>query len=338
MQKPVQRGNAWRITVRHNGQRYTATRDTSQECEQWAAKKLLELQATGDKNQVTEKIHLSFYALFEMYYNESGRNKKSKSFIDQQLKLLKKQWGPFADISIHDLSPQIVKEWRDKRLKTVKPATVSRQFAVFSAAFNFARKELFLTKENPFKEVNRPPEAQPRNQRVNDDDIEKILTGLGYSCGTVPTKQMHYVAWAFLFALETAMRKGEILSIKKKNVFEDFIRLVDTKNGKSRDVPLTKRAKELLKLLDTPLDDDRLIPHNANSFRLIWQRNLTKTGLVGKIRFHDTRHEAITRFVHNYKLPIEILSKITGHETLSILVNTYYNPTATEIARMLDAA
>ena len=44
MQKPVKRGDAWRITVRYLGKRYTATRDTASECEQWAAKKLLELQ------------------------------------------------------------------------------------------------------------------------------------------------------------------------------------------------------------------------------------------------------------------------------------------------------
>ena len=338
MQKPVKRGNAWRIVVRHNGLRYSATRDTAHECEQWAAKKLLELQASPDQTTKPEKVHISFYALFELYYNESGKNKKSQKFIDQQLKLLRKQWGTSADLSIHDLSPQIVKDWRDKRLKAVKPATVSRQFAVYSAAFNYARKELFLTKENPFKEVNRPPEAQPRNQRVSREDEETIIAGLKYQRGQVPTKQMHYVAWAFLFALETAMRRGEIIGIEKKNVYDDFIRLTDTKNGKRRDVPLTKRAKELLALLDTPEHDPRLIPHNTNSFRLIWQRNLSQTGLVGKIRFHDTRHEAITRFVHNYKLPLEILSKITGHETISILVNTYYNPTATEIARMLDAA
>lgn len=45
MQKPVKRGDAWRITVRYLGKRYTATRDTANECEQWAAKKLLELQS-----------------------------------------------------------------------------------------------------------------------------------------------------------------------------------------------------------------------------------------------------------------------------------------------------
>nr|WP_019457398.1 hypothetical protein [Acinetobacter sp. GG2] len=38
MQKPVKRGNAWRITVRYLGKRYTDTRDIASECEQWAAK------------------------------------------------------------------------------------------------------------------------------------------------------------------------------------------------------------------------------------------------------------------------------------------------------------
>ena len=46
MQKPIKRGDTYRITVRFNNQRFTATRDTAQECEQWAAKKLLELQST----------------------------------------------------------------------------------------------------------------------------------------------------------------------------------------------------------------------------------------------------------------------------------------------------
>ncbi len=45
IQKPVKRGDAWRITVRYLGKHYTATRDTASECEQWAAKKLLELQS-----------------------------------------------------------------------------------------------------------------------------------------------------------------------------------------------------------------------------------------------------------------------------------------------------
>ncbi len=79
-----------RITVRYLGKRYTATRDTANECEQWAAKKLLELQSE-QANPESEKIHISFYALFEQYYQEEGRKMKSARLIVQILKCLKKK-------------------------------------------------------------------------------------------------------------------------------------------------------------------------------------------------------------------------------------------------------
>jgi len=83
-------GTAWRITVRYLGKRYTPTRDTASECEQCAAKKLLELQSE-QANPESEKIHISFYALFEQYYQEEGRKMKSARLIVQILKCLKKK-------------------------------------------------------------------------------------------------------------------------------------------------------------------------------------------------------------------------------------------------------
>lgn len=338
MQKPIKRGDAWRITVRHLGKRYTATRDTAQECEQWAAKKLLELQSQPDLSSEPEKIHISFHALFDMYYQEEGRKMKSERLIVQMFKSLKKNWGDVAEESIHDITPAMAKQWRDKRLKKVQGATVIREMAMYSAVFDYARKELFLTKENPFKEITKPAAPPPRHKRISKLEQEKILKGLDYHWGKIPTQPRHYVAWAFLFALETAMRKGEILSVKKQHIFGEFIKLYDTKNGTNRDVPLTTRAQELISLLPCDDGDNRMVPHSSNSFRLIWERNLRRVGLAGEVHFHDTRHESITRFVHQYKLPVEILAKITGHKTISVLVNTYYNPTASEIAKMLNAA
>ncbi|HAV4287701.1 TPA: tyrosine-type recombinase/integrase [Acinetobacter baumannii] len=263
---------------------------------------------------------------------------KSARLIVQMLKCLKKNWGELADESIHNLTPALVKQWRDKRLKQVKGATVIREMAMYSSVFDFARKELFLTKENPFKEITKPSAPPPRHQRISDDHINKVIKGLDYEWGKTPTQPRHRVAWSFLFALETAMRKGEILSVQKSLIFTDFIRLLDTKNGSSRDVPLTAKAKEMLSWLPDDPNDSRMVPLTSNAFRLIWQRNLRRVGLDGVITFHDSRHEAITRFVHDYRLPVEILAKITGHKTISVLVNTYYNPTASEIAKMLNAA
>jgi hypothetical protein len=42
--KPIKRGETYRITVTYEKQRYSCTRDTIKECEQWAAMKLLELK------------------------------------------------------------------------------------------------------------------------------------------------------------------------------------------------------------------------------------------------------------------------------------------------------
>jgi hypothetical protein len=95
------------------------------ECEQSAAKKLLELQSQ-QANPEPEKIHISFYGIFEQYYQEEDRKMKSARLIIQMLKSLKKNWWKLADESIHDLTPALVKQWRVKRLKQVKGATVIR--------------------------------------------------------------------------------------------------------------------------------------------------------------------------------------------------------------------
>ena len=98
-------------------------------------------------------------------------------------------------------------------------------------------------------------------------------------------------------------------------------------------MPLTKQARALLALIQH--NDDRLIPVTENAFRLQFERSKARIGL-NELHFHDTRHEAITRLVNTRKVPVEVLSKITGHKTIKVLVNTYYNPNVKDIVKMLD--
>lgn len=92
---------------------------------------------------------------------------------------------------------------------------------------------------------------------------------------------MHYVAWAFLFALETAMRRGEILNMKSSDIFDDYVHLPKTKNGSKRNVPLSLKAKELINVLGD------FEPMSENAFRLSWQRGLKRSG-IDDLHFHDT--------------------------------------------------
>lgn len=338
MQKPVKRGNAWRIQVKYKTFRDAATRDTPEECTAWAVKRLIELELEYQAHiRKLERPDITLKDLFNKYYENVGAFKKGGSYIKSHIKSLNHYYGDLVEKSIFDITPQDMVAVRERRLKVAKPSTVSRELSLCSSVFTYAINELFILKENPVRVIKKPTAPPSRNQRITDEQIQKIIKGLdNYKETMVPHTPAQHVAWCFLFALETAMRKGEILGMESSHDHGDYVHLPETKNGYSRDVPLTTKARKLLDLLKDR--EGKLIPHNSNSFRLAWQRNLIKVGLNGVLTFHDTRHEAITRLVNIQKLPVEILAKVTGHRTINMLVNTYYNPSASEIAKMLNAA
>ena len=275
-----------------------------------------------------------FKALFYKYYDEHGKKLRGAKYVKEQLKPFDAKFGELAEMSIHEITAKHLTNWRNKRLTQVSANTVLREIALFSSVFNCAVKELFLLDNNPWMGIKKLAKPKARNRRIRDDEIQLILESLDYKENQVPKLSEHYVAWAFLFALETALRRGEILGIQVTNIFDRHVHLPKTKNGDSRNVPLTKKALALLDLIDH--DGLKLIPQSVNAFRLMWERRKAKVGLED-IHFHDARHEAITRFVNNQKLPVEILAKVTGHKNIKMLVNTYYNPDVNDIANMLDA-
>lgn len=333
MPKPRKRGDAYRIEIMFDGQRYSCTRDTAKECEQWAVMKLLQLKAGTAEEKAGSKPSFTLKQLFEHYYINVGQHKLSATWIKEQLKTFDDKFGVLGVKSIYEITPKDLTDWRNKRSKQVSAGTVLKEMSLYSAIFSYAQKELFLLEVNPFFNVSKPKKPKSRNRRISDDEINTLLNAFDYHQDQVPTLPQHYVAWAFLFALETAMRRGEILGIKKTDVFEKHVHLPKTKNGDARNVPLTKQARHLLSLIDH--DYDSLIPQSENAFRLMFERTKAKVGLAD-LHFHDTRHEAITRLVNKQKLPVEILAKMTGHRTIKMLVNTYYNPDVNDIADMLD--
>jgi integrase len=330
---PYKHGDSYQIRLMVGGKRLTATRDTAKECEQWAALKLLEEKAQVKNERAGIKLYYSFGQLLDTYYAESGRNKKSAQYIKEQLHTIKTRFPELVTTSIHDITPQILTKWRNERQKTIADATVLREMALFGSIFSYARKELFLLESNPFDLVAKPKQPKARSRRITDDEVETLIAAFEYKRGQVPTEPRHYVAWCFLFALETAMRQGEILAAERKNIFARHLHLPDTKNGHPRDVPLLQGAKDLIALIQH--DKPKLFPNTLDSFKKSWQRGLKKSELAD-LHFHDTRHEAISRFVRSQKVPVEILMKITGHRTSTVLINTYYNPTVDEIADMLE--
>ena len=112
-------------------------------------------------------------------------------------------------------------------------------------------------------------------------------------------------------ALETGMRRGEILNIKKEHVKNQTLFIPLAKNGHQRTIPLSKRAYHILKNYDLPF---RM---SGNAVRLAWER-LKNKGNIKDLHFHDLRHEAISRLFEK-GLSIPEVSLISGHKDVRML-------------------
>lgn len=220
--------------------------------------------------------------------------------------------------------------WRDDRLKVVMGASVARDMTLLGSVFEQARLEWRWVSVNPVRDVRKPSPSRPREQRVSDEDAALIYAMAGYVVGGSANDTLQVAAAAFAFAIETAMRASEVLSLSGETIDVDgrCVTLLKTKNGSTRQVPLSRGALFILR----GLDPDRPFPINSRVLDVTFRRLRDRAGLR-HIHFHDSRHEAITRL--SRKLDVRDLARMTGHQDLKMLLR-YYNPTASEIATRLD--
>lgn len=319
------RGDKWYVEVTKNGQRKGKTFATKAEATLWAAQMETELAKAGS-GAIPDK---SFADLLDRYEREVSPTKRGHRW--EALRLRKAATMPIGRVKLSDLLEVHVYQWRDERLTEVTAASVNREWNLLSAVCTVASKEWKWLAHNPFQNVKKPKAAPARTRRVFADDIEKICYALGYDENGIADNQTKRVAVAFLFAIETAMRAGEIVDLTWDHVHARHVHLTMTKNGHARDVPLSTRARELLAKL--PKEGDQVFGLNSANLDAIFRRAKDRA-LITDLHFHDTRREALTRLAK--KVPVEMLAKISGHRDLRILLNVYYAPKVDDMADMLD--
>lgn len=141
-----------------------------------------------------------------------------------------------------------------------------------------------------------------------------------------------------LFAMETAMRKGEMLwtacwcDIDRNAEDGDVLKLVTAKAGR-REVPLTPFALWLLEQLPRGKDHERIFDLTESAINSAWKRLCDGANIVN-FHIHDIRHCAATMYAGLLSGDIFSLQKITGHKTLAML-QRYVNKTARGVAKQL---
>jgi len=275
------------------------------------------------------------FDLFTRYKVEVSPKKRGMRWEILRLDKICREYDEFTSLSVSEISAPDVVWLREKRLELVQGSSVRREMTLMSHVFNTARDEWHWIEENPMDGVRRPEPNLSRERLFIGDELERLLNAAGYSKNKLPANATQRVGLITLFAIETAMRAGEICRIEWKHVYLNarYIQVNITKNGKPRKVPLSPAAIELLRSV-WPLKDEfngKVFGVTASVLDTTFRKVRNRAG-IENLHFHDTRHEATTRLSKKLKLPA--LMKTIGITDPRILM-IYYNETVEEIAKEL---
>ncbi|HEY2345495.1 MAG TPA: site-specific integrase [Xanthomonadaceae bacterium] len=343
----------WKAVVRKRGWPTTArTFRLKRDAADWA--RHLEDHIVSGDALPQPRSRLLFGQAIERYLREVSAIKSPKTYQAERGRA-KHLLGFFEKYFLTSITPDLVATYRDMRLVSrhrnvithrspealLAPPTVRLELALLSHLYVVAIRE-WRTGQifNPVSLVRRPPPGPGRQRRLNPGEEHALLRAAS-DLGDPR------VGWAIRIALETAMRQGEILGLRLADVDlrQRVALLPTTKNGHARTVPLTRAAVETLtEAMASPRrragsafifcgqpPGDRAL--SQCRFWTAWDAVRSEAGLVD-FRFHDLRHEAISRLVE-VGLSDQEVATISGHRSMQML-KRYTHLRAQDLVARLD--
>ena len=319
------RSGSWQALVKKKGfGQIGRTFDTKAEAEAWA--KIIEAEMVrGVYFSRKEAEATTLSEALDRYEREISSIKKGH--LQEKKRIRAWKTHPLAKRFLATIQGKDIAAWRDARIKSGSSAnTVRLDLAVISHLFEIARKEWGMEGlTNPVKSIRIPSPPSGRDRRLQTGELEKLLKS--------SSEEMNQV---IRFALETAMRRGEIAGMtwEMVDLKKRIVTLPETKNGQKRIVPLSSVAMTILKeRLNTRRIDRKVWDIGLDAISQDFAKACRKTGISG-LHFHDLRREATSRFFE-LGLATEKVKEITGHKTYSMLAR-YTHLKAEDIALEID--
>jgi len=319
-------GTRWRALIRKKGEKpISKTFSKKANAEKWATETESDIERGVFCNDDTNVGSLIKRYIVEVgKYNPIGR---SKMYC---LEMLRKELG---HLKLKDLDGDFLYKFAVAR--DVKPSTLKCDMSYLGVVLNTA-ESLWNIKPN-FREYKRCmtnlerfgliAPSDERDRRVSDSELTEILNNVS-SCLPV-----HDFAW---FAVHTAMRAGEISSLRWKDLREDGKSIIVRSRKhprKKRDqlVPLLPKAREII--WRQPKDSEYIFPVKSRSITAAFRKGRKRTD-IEDLRFHDLRHEGISR-LFEMGFDSMVVAVFSGHRDINML-RRYTHINANKILKMLD--
>lgn len=295
----------------------------------------------GDKMNVGELIEKYTQAkLKPAEYKEERKIAGLRSHVTakQHIEALK---GFFGRKRLKSITPQDIEDFKQLRLKqpTIRKtertiASVNRELESLRAMFNFAKQQGWMI-ISPFerkKGIISKADEKRRDRVISAEEEARLLD----AC----TGRRAHLRPILICALDTGIRRGELLKLRWQNVDLDArtltITAMNSKTARARQVGLTGRLlAELRQIWEvSPKDPTASVFGISSDFKNAWKA-ICAEAQVDEVRFHDTRHTCITRWVSR-GLPIAEIMRLSGHSTLTAF-SIYVNSTEQTVRRGAEA-
>lgn len=313
----------WNVRIRRKGYPLqTATFEKREDAETWAR----DVESKMDKGAFLcskEAERTSLHEALDRYIEEYAPSLADHQREVNRAKFLQKR--KIAQMSLAKVRGMDIAAFiKEREAEGVAGNTIRLDLATFSRLFETARKDWGMEYlDNPVKKARKPKVSRGRERRLQDGEEEKLLKHAPEDFGPV-----------IKFALETAMRRGEIAALRWENVKlkESIVFLPKTKNGAARTVPLSPAALSVLKELPRDIKGSvfRMVPDDITKA----MKKARAGAKLKDLRFHDLRHEAVSRLFEKTNLDIMQIQMITGHKTLQMLAR-YTHLRAVDLVKSL---
>jgi integrase len=275
-----------------------------------------------------ETPKLTFAEMADKYLEKSAKpNKKSWKSDETYLKTLKNEFGK---LMLRDVTAEKIEDYKSRRLEVgLKGSSINRHLACLGVLFSTAIKWGYAV-DNPVRQVKKFSEKGNVRERILSPDEEVRLTPV------LPEYVRHIVS----VAINTGMRRGEILSLKWADVDFDaeIIRIVKSKSGKPQTVPINSSLlSELRTLRATAGKNEHVFTNPETGKHYVDPKRAFKSALVAAgisgLTFHGLRHTCATRLIKF--VDVATVRDVMRHANIAT-TGRYLHPQADEKRRAVE--
>lgn len=321
--------SGWRCQIQRRGVRLSRVFQTKAAASAWAIQHEREI-LDGEVSRWPKK---TLQQTLDRYAEEVTAKKRSAASELKRIIAFQRRWPSLCARVISEIQPSELAAWRDGRLKEIEAASVRREMGLLRHVWRIAAEWQWCD-DSLWRSVRLPSDGPARDRIVGWREARRILRRCGYRTGVAPTTGLELVGYAFLLALRTAMRAGEIVSLTGEKVdLERRVAVLEkhktVESVGRRHVPLGPAAIRLLRVIWRP---GKLLPITSASLDALFRKTRDQL-LLHDLHFHDSRATALTHMAR--RVDVMTLARVSGHQDVSLMLKRYYRVTPEKIALML---